>query len=177
MTDIEKTIEEAKAAALPFESWERLAGEPGAAYAAFCSYRDYGPERNIRRAVEAACAGTDTAEKRYRMWRAWSTRFRWRERAADYDQYLDRLRQTERRRTIEAREAAYREVTGKMLSVVEKKLAVMEPGELSQGAVVEWTRTAVDTEREIFGLTAEKEKRETGPRQLEINFSPEFQGL
>jgi hypothetical protein len=29
MTDIDKTIEEAKAAILPFESWERLTGESG----------------------------------------------------------------------------------------------------------------------------------------------------
>jgi hypothetical protein len=69
MTDIDKTIEEAKAAILPFESWERLTGESGAAYAAFCSYRDYGPDRNIRRAVEAALSEADRGkvEKRYRM--------------------------------------------------------------------------------------------------------------
>ena len=36
MTDIEKTIEEAKASMLPFESWERLEGESPAAFAAFC---------------------------------------------------------------------------------------------------------------------------------------------
>jgi hypothetical protein len=30
MTDIDKTIEEAKAAVLPFESWERLTGESSA---------------------------------------------------------------------------------------------------------------------------------------------------
>jgi hypothetical protein len=54
MTDIDQTVSEAKAAVLPFESWERLAGETGGAYAAFCAYRDYGPERNIRKALEAA---------------------------------------------------------------------------------------------------------------------------
>jgi hypothetical protein len=64
MTDIDKTIEEAwhhdaLAAVLPFESWERLTGESSAAYAAFCAYRDYGPDRNIRRAVETAVAGKD----------------------------------------------------------------------------------------------------------------------
>jgi hypothetical protein len=59
MTDNDKTIEEATAAILPFESWERLTGESGTAYAAFCAFRDYGPERNIRRAVETASAGND----------------------------------------------------------------------------------------------------------------------
>ena len=39
MTDIDKAIEEAKASVMPFESWERLPGESGAAYSAFCAYR------------------------------------------------------------------------------------------------------------------------------------------
>jgi hypothetical protein len=185
MTDIEKTIGEAKAEVLPFESWERLAGESGAAYAAFCSYRDYGPERNIRRAVEEALAGNEgkaeqsKVEKRYRMWRIWSTQFRWRERAADYDLYLDRLKQAERRKTIEGREAAYRETTGKMLRVVNKKLDVMNPDELAQGAVKEWVETVIRAEREIAGpAVSPDDKRDTqGGKQLEIQFTPEFDGL
>jgi len=34
MTDFEKAIEEAKKDALPFESWERLAGESSSAFSA-----------------------------------------------------------------------------------------------------------------------------------------------
>jgi hypothetical protein len=179
MRDIDKTIGEAKAEVLPFESWERLAGESGAAWAAFCSYRDYGPERNIRKAAEAARVGTDKSEKRYRMWRAWAARFRWRERAADYDLYLDRLKQTERRKTIEAREEVYRAATGKMLQVVQKKLDVMNPEDLSQTAVKEWVETAIRTEREIAGLAVSPNDRRNnqGGRQLEIQFAPEFDGL
>jgi hypothetical protein len=183
MTDIDKTIEEAKAAILPFESWERLAGESSAAYAAFCSYRDYGPDRNIRRAVETAAAekgGEARANrgkvgKRYGMWRAWSTQFRWRERAADYDQYLDRLKQTEKRKTIEAQGEKHRAVTGKMLAVVEKKLDQMNPADLSQGTVTEWVETAIRAEREAAGLVTTNGKAE--PKQGEINFTPEFEGL
>jgi hypothetical protein len=185
MTDIDKSIEEAKAEILPFESWERLAGESGGAWAAFCSYRDYGPGRNIRRAVEAVPAANDgkteqgKPEKRYRMWRAWAARFRWRERAADYDQYLDRLKQTEKRKTIEAREAVYRETTGKMLRVVNKKLDVMNPDDLTQTAVKEWVETAIRAEREIAGpAVSPDDKRENqGGKQLEIRFTPEFEGL
>jgi hypothetical protein len=194
MTGIEKTIEQTKAELLPFESWERLTGESSAAYAAFLAYRDYGPDRNIRRAVSAflqdaaaALAGKDgetgpeqgTVEKRYRMWRAWSTQFRWRERAADYDQYLERLKQTERRKTIEAQEEVYRAATGKMLQVVQKKLDSMEPGELTQGAVVEWLTTAIGTEREIAGIVVTKHERDKAGSngQLEIQFTPDFEGL
>ena len=38
---------------LPYESWERLPGESGAAFAAFCAFRDLGLERNIRKAVDS----------------------------------------------------------------------------------------------------------------------------
>jgi hypothetical protein len=178
MTDIEKTIEAARAEILPYESWERLTGESAAAYAAFCAYRDYGPDRNVRRAVEGAFADRGRAEKRYWTWRVWSTTFRWRERAEDYDQYLDRLKQTEKRKTIEAQEEVYRLATGKMLEVVTRKLEMMEPGELSQGAVVEWLNTVISTERELAGIGGIKKERDgKGGKQLEIQFSPEFEGL
>jgi hypothetical protein len=57
MTDTEKTVEEAwpksaSSAVMPFESWERLAGEGEKAFAAFCAFRDCGLERSIRKAVE-----------------------------------------------------------------------------------------------------------------------------
>jgi hypothetical protein len=179
--DIDKTLDEAKAAVLPFESWERLAGESGLAYAAFCAYRDYGPGRNIRKAVETALAeeaGTEKGkvEKRYRMWRAWATQFRWRERAADYDQYLDRLKQTEVRKTIEEQGRVHRLVTGKMLEVVTKKLELMKAEELTQGAVKEWVETAIRVDREAAGLVIPNSGK-AEPKQLEIQFTPEFEGL
>jgi hypothetical protein len=176
--DIDKTIEEARAAVLPFESWERLAGESGAAYAAFCAYRDYGPDRNIRKTVETTLTGTDKVEKRFGMWRGWAVQFRWRERAADYDRYLDRLKQTEVRKTIEEQGRVHRLVTGKMLEVVTKKLEMMNPADLTQGTVKEWVETAVRTDRELAGLTVSKGERESqGGKQLEIQFTPEFEGL
>jgi hypothetical protein len=175
MMDFEKTIEEAKAGLLPYKSWERLPGESGAAFAAFCSYRDYGPDRNIHKAVSTsgvvpgheAVSETETAAlvgKRYRMWRLWSMKFQWIKRAADYDLYLDQLKQTELRKTIEARGEAHREITGKMLRVVSKKLDLMEPGELTQGNVTEWVNAAVRTERETFGLVPSTGSG-TGPGQ------------
>jgi hypothetical protein len=208
--DIDKTIEEAKAAVLPFESWERLAGESGAAYAAFCAYRDYGPDRNIRKAAVRYADGLEfdgisggstkqrqgskpsnsaqTVEKRYGMWRGWAAQFRWRERAADYDRYLDRLKQTEMRKTIEEQGRAHRLVTGKMLEVVTKKLEMMNPADLAQGTVKEWVETAVRTDREIgqfadvhcpgvCGSRAAGTGRNSAPSQVEINFTPEFEGL
>jgi hypothetical protein len=193
MTDINKTIEEAKAALLPFESWERLTGETSAAYAAFCAFRDYGPERNIRRAVEEHCHSAEShtkfspeaktphqldmvTAKKYRTWRNWAAQFRWRERAADYDRYLDRIKQTEKRKTIEAQEETHRVVTGKMLAVVSKKLDLMDPADLSAGTVTEWVETAIRADREGAGLLA-PDGGGAEMKQGEIAFTPEFEGI
>jgi len=175
MTDFEKAIEQAKAEVLPFESWERLPGESGAAYSAFCAYRDFGAERNVRKAVEAAEKDGGKWEKRYRVWRNWCAQFRWRERAAEFDNYTEKLRQGELRKTIEAQGEMHRKVTGKMLEVVSKKLDGMNPEELTQGNVAEWVGVAIRADREAAGLVAPNGRAE--PRQGELNFDPDFQGL
>jgi hypothetical protein len=176
MDELDRAMREAKAAALPFESWERLAGESSAAYAAFCVFRDYGPERNMRKAVEAFEPDAAKRGKRYRVWSGWAAAFKWRDRAADYDVYLDRLQQAERRKTIEAQGERHRVVTGKMLMVVEKKLDLMDPADLSQGAVTEWALAAIKAEREAAGVVA-PDGGGGGTKQGEINFAPEFEGL
>jgi hypothetical protein len=184
MRDFDKAIEEARAAVMPFESWERLPGESALAYAAFCVYRDYGPDRNIRRAVEERCREAEPASvrleaavaRKYRTWRNWAAQFRWRERAADYDNYLDKLKQAELRKTIEAQGEKHRAVTGKMLAVVEKKLDLMNPADLAQGTVTEWVETAIKAEREAAGLVV-PDGGKAEPGQGEINFAPEFEGV
>jgi hypothetical protein len=175
MTDIDKIIEEARAEMLPFESWEQLKGESSAAFTAFCSYRDFGTDRNIRRAVDSTEKDDGVRAKKYRVWRNWATQFRWRDRASDYDRYIEKLKQTELRKTIEAQGEKHREVTGKMLDVVKKKLDLMNPEELTQGTVNEWVQTAIKAERENMGLIAPNGKAET--KQGEFNFVSDFQGL
>ena len=175
MTEIDKAIEEAKKEMLPFESWERLPGETGAAFAAFCAFRDCGLERNIRKAIETVEKDNAIQAKRYSVWRNWSTQFQWRERAADYDRYIEKLKQEELRKTIEAQGEMHRAVTGKMLDVVKKKLDTMNPAELSQGNLTEWVQTAIKAEREAAGLVASNGKPEV--KQGELNFTPDFQGL
>jgi hypothetical protein len=176
MTDIDKIINEAKSCVLPFESWERLTGESGAAYSAFRAYRDLGFERNIRKAVEANEKDRGIWERRYRMYRNWAGQFRWRERAADYDRYTENLKQGEMRKNIEAQGELHREVTGKMLEVVSKKLYMMNPAELSQGTVTEWVQTAIRSDREGAGLVTDNGGK-AEPKQGEINFTAEFEGL
>ena len=175
MTDNEKAIEQAKNEMLPFESWERLMGESSRAFAAFCCFRDLGAERNIRTAVNSSDKDEAVRAKRYRVWRNWCSQFRWRERAADYDSYTEKLKQGEKRKTIEAQGEQHRRVTGKMLAVVEKKLDLMNPADLTLNHVTEWAQAAIKAERDIAGFSADSNKAE--PKQGEFTFSPEFQGL
>jgi hypothetical protein len=175
MTDFDKAIEEVKAEMLPFESWERLIGESSLAFSAFCAFRDLGAERNIRKAVEAVEQDADKRWKRYRVWLNWSTQFRWKERAADYDRYIEKLKQTELRKTIEAQGEMHRQVTGKMLDVVKKKLDSMNPLELTQGNLTEWVQTAIKAEREAANLIAPNGKTEL--KQGELNFVSDFNGV
>ena len=175
MTDMEKAIEEAKSTMMPFDSWERLQGESSKAFAAFCAFRDFGPERNIRKAVDSTEKDEGVRAKRYRVWRNWCSEFKWRERAADFDRYIERIKQEELRKTIEAQGEMHRRVTGKMLDVVSKKLDTMNPEDLTQGNVTEWVQTAIKAEREAAGFVAIDGKAE--PRQGELNFVQDFQGL
>jgi hypothetical protein len=200
MTDMDRAVEEATAAVMPVESWEQLPGESRRAYAAFRAFRDLGPERNIRGACQFRSAelamefegigggGTEqrqglkpsnsrqAVEKRYRVWRNWCSQFRWRERAADYDRYTEKLKQAEKRKTIEAQGEKHRAVTGKMLEAVEKKLDLMDPADLAQGTVTEWVQTAIKAEREAAGLVMPNGGK-AEPKQGGISFTPEFEGV
>jgi phage terminase large subunit-like protein len=173
----ETIFERVKESLLPFESWEKLPKESAAAFAAFCVFRDYGCERNIKKAVLSAESDEAKQSKKYRVWRLWSTQYQWFKRAADYDVYSDKLKQTERRKTIEQREEAYREVTGKMLQVVNKKLDLMDAAGLTQGNVTEWMTAVVKTERDIFGIAANEKEGVTGCKQLELRFDNDFESL
>ena len=175
MTGIDKTIEEAKAAVLPYDSWEQLKGETPLAFAAFCTFRDCGAERTIRKAVESVEKDEALRASRYNVFRNWSNKYRWRERAADYDRHIESLKQTELRKTIEAQGEKHREVTGKMLDVVSKKLDSMKAEDLTQNNVTEWVQTAIKAEREMAGQANTNGKPET--KQGELNFVPEFEGL
>lgn len=176
--DFDGVIEAARAELLPFESWERLPAEPSAAYAAFCMFRDFGPERNIKRALATLDLDERPARRKYNVWRNWSMRFQWSRRAGDYDQYLDRFKRAERAKAIAAREEAYRAVTEKMLGVVEKRLDLMKSEELTQGNIVEWMRSAIDVERAVLGIAGDGGGGEGGKtKQLEIRFTTDFEGL
>jgi hypothetical protein len=163
---------------LPFESWERLDKESSAAFAAFCAYRDYGPERSIRKAVTAAIPDTTKAAKRYRVWRLWSMQFKWLQRAADYDRYLDRLKLAETRKAIESLGKKQSLTAGKILDTVDKKLDSMTPQDLNPGLIAPLMESVGRVQRDLLENEPGKDSRtEPEPKPGEIHFIPEFEGL
>ena len=177
---MKKSNEEEKEAALnvadlPFESWTKQKGETSLALSAFCAYRDFGAERNIIKVLLSFEKDEKEARRKYRTWRNWSVQNHWKKRAADYDKYIDNMRLSERRKMIEGREEVHRQITEKMLTLVNKKLDTMAPGELKQANVTDWVKTAVQTEREVLGISKEEDGEKNG--QPEIHFDSDFEGL
>jgi hypothetical protein len=105
--EMEKLFDKATDNLLPFECWEKLTQESASAFAAFCVFRDFGSERNIKRAVAASESDKAKQLKKYRIWRNWSTQYHWFKRASDYDVYLDKGKAfSVRARTLRARAPA-----------------------------------------------------------------------
>lgn len=69
--------------------WERQPGETAAAFRAFCKYRDAGGDRSLR-ALAGTPKGTQKDPKR-RHHSAWSREWGWVERAAAFDDRMDRI--------------------------------------------------------------------------------------
>lgn len=178
MIDNENIVNEVFSSSMPFESWLQLTGETSRAFSAFCVYRDLGTDRSIISAFEISQKSVEQNKKNksgsYKQWCNWSTQFHWKDRAAAYDRYLEQLKQTELRKTIEAQGEKHRAVTGKMLDVVSKKLDLINPNDLTQGTVTEWVSTAIKAEREAAGLTT---VNKTEQKQGEFSFVTEFKGL
>lgn len=66
--------------------WDRQPGESDKAFAAFCAYRDLGPDRTHEKTREKLGKNSGYL----RVLEAWSGRFRWMDRAAAFDAELDR---------------------------------------------------------------------------------------
>jgi hypothetical protein len=106
------------------DPWEQLVGESQRAYAAFCAYRDLGPERSLLKAFRQQ-KGKEAAKTTDGTWTGWSSTFRWSERVKAYDTAVEKKRREtlERERENRVREMRARaEATGKRLQTTAEKI-------------------------------------------------------
>jgi hypothetical protein len=152
------------------EIWKRMPGESTKAYAAFCTYRDKGPERSISKAHELM-----TGERaNIGRWELWSGRFDWVRRAAAYDDHLDGIA----RRAMEAKRARIAErqasLAEAMLARLACRLESLDLEQLSPSDCARWLDVATKVQRLVLGEPTEIGKQEILlPNILELRLHEE----
>lgn len=77
------------------EPWERQEGETARAFEAFCKYRDMGPDRSLRKVVQALNKNLTTIAE-------WSSKYDWVKRVASWDAEQDRIARQQQLKEIKA---------------------------------------------------------------------------
>jgi hypothetical protein len=142
------------------EIWERQNNESSKAYAAFCVYRDLGPERSLDKALSVA----NKKPTNRRHWSRWMEKYRWYERAQAYDDYIERKERKEKEKAIleKADEMADRHV--KLAKAFQQRIAQalqqIDPAQLSPSDMAKWLDVATKLERLSIGEPTEIGKQE-----------------
>ena len=126
--------------------WERQQGESEKAFAAFVIYRDLGEKRTI----------TEVAKKltRSRQWiNEWKDKWHWKERAALYDQEMQRVaRKAAREIMAEEYETMIKRqiaISLQLQSKAMKALQTLKPEKLTPKEIREWLKMSTELERSI----------------------------
>src|SRR5918999_1138736 len=128
------------------ELWDRLENEPERAYRAFESFRNLpSGERTLIEAYRQHVGNSDAA-KPSDTWSRWSREFAWRERAAAYDAYIDRLREKSMQNVINIMKLHF-EATQKL----------GDTNTQSTDSVVDWSE---DEQRELDAILDEIDAEE-----------------
>lgn len=144
--------------------WERLPGETPKAWRAFCIYRDMGPTRTIMRTVQALGLRAGAA----RRLQEWSSRYRWAERVAAYDAWLDAQQRAEREAAVREMARRHAELAMALLERVRARVDTLRPEELTPSEVARWLEVAARLERLSRGEpeTAGRQQHELDVRGL-----------
>lgn len=116
--------------------WDRLADESAKLFELFAAYRDMGSERSITKL--AAIRGNN--EKYFFNV---STKYRWRERAAAYDDWLDKESQKKNLEKCTQLKEASLTAAMKMMQLAMGAMKDMTPNDLSPKEVKEYVRNAL----------------------------------
>jgi len=149
------------------EIWDRLPNESTKAYAAFCVYRDLGPERSLDK------AGQKLDKPRSRKWLGeWSAKYKWVERAEAYDDYIEKLKRKEREEAIAEMAERQARIAIAFQQRVAQRLQELDPSELSPADMARWFDIAAKIERLNRGEPTEIGKQEINlPPVIEVELN------
>lgn len=146
------------------ELWERQPGESSKAYAAFCVYRDLGPERSLEKARK------NLGKTRVRRClEEWSAKYNWVVRAQAYDDYIERKKREEKERAILEMAERHAKIAVAFQQKVVERLRGLDPDQLSPSDLAKWLDVATKLERMSRGEPTEISKQEVSlPPIVEI---------
>lgn len=149
------------------ELWERQSGESSKAYAAFCVYRDLGPERSLDNVRKKLAENGKKISIKFLG--RWSSKYNWVARCQAYDDYLERRKREEKEKAILEMAERHAKLAMAFQQRVAERLREIDPSELSPADMAKWLDTATKLERLSRGEPTEIGKQEvTLPPIVEV---------
>lgn len=145
------TAEEAK-------PWERQDGESAKAFEAFRVYRDLGPNRSIGKALNAS-KGSGASKD---MFKTWSARWKWVNRAAQWDSYLDEQRRKETENEITKMNKRHAEQARIFQMKAMERIRNINMEEIDASQAIRFLAEGVKIERLAMGISDKVEHEITG---------------
>lgn len=137
------------------EAWDRQKDESSKAYAAFCVYRDLGPDRSLEKVRQ------NLDKPRSRKWLGeWCAKYNWVERTKAYDDYLEKKKREEKEKAILDMAERHARLAMAFQQRVAERLREIDPSELSPSDMAKWLDIATKLERISRGEPTEIEKQE-----------------
>ena len=125
------------------EIWERQPDERSKAYAAFCVYRDLGPDRSLEKTRQKLGKSAG-----YTRWmHTWSSKYDWVTRAQAYDDYMERLKRAKNEKAILEMVDRHARLAVGFQQRIAQRLAEINPSELTPADMARWLEVAAKLER------------------------------
>jgi hypothetical protein len=143
------------------KSWLKLPEETSRQYAAFCLYRDMGPERSIS---DVANVWSDSgATSRLNEW---SSKYNWVDRASSYDEHIDEIKRARNEEAIIEMSARHVKYSIQVQEKAIEALRLINPEELKPNEFIKWLLEAVKIERLSLGVPTENIKQENEVKEV-----------
>ena len=152
--------------------WEtRLEGEPPKAFTAFCAYKSMGLRRDIKECMRLH----EIDLKKYGTWSRWARLYRWKERAACYDEYI--TKETEKALQIQhvQNKKEFMAIISDMNNKIREGVKKIDGSALDAEGAMDLLERSAKLDGYISGADREKDCKDNG--QLSIQFVDSFKGL